>query len=201
MQRVRSSLLQLASRKRSRAALGMDRGVDRGVDRDSSPSTSTAARSQDRAYRRTTSAQEGGATSKPYKPARCAQRILACTLYHWTSEAHLRLSVWCLHNSMQPCQSKLHAANLSSSAIFWLVSLLMLSACTWNAVFLWSAKYVPTFQKTLLAFLAHIHNLSKCRYHHSHFRSMFTCQSYVRLIVVHLLLQRHCYASDEGQHP
>ena len=63
LQRVRSSLLQLTSRKRSRATSG--------VDRDSSPSASTAAQSQDRAHRRTASANEGGATSKPYKPARC----------------------------------------------------------------------------------------------------------------------------------
>ena len=70
LQRVKSSLLQLPSRKRSRSSMGVDR--DRGAERDSSPSTSTAARSQDRAYRRTTSAQEGGATSKPDKPARYA---------------------------------------------------------------------------------------------------------------------------------
>lgn len=81
MQRVRSSLLQLANRKRSRAASG----IDRGADRDSSPSTSTAARSQDRAYRRTTSAHEGGATSKPYKPARCAQLKLCKQCCSWHS--------------------------------------------------------------------------------------------------------------------
>ncbi|KAL3148229.1 hypothetical protein ABBQ38_013701 [Trebouxia sp. C0009 RCD-2024] len=66
LQRVKSSLLQLPSRKRSRSSMG----VDRGAERDSSPTTSTAARSQDRAYRRTTSAHEGGATSKPDKPAK-----------------------------------------------------------------------------------------------------------------------------------
>lgn len=68
LQRVKSSLLQLPSRKRSRSSMG----VDRGAERDSSPTTSTAARSQDRAYRRTTSAHEGGATSKPDKPAKYA---------------------------------------------------------------------------------------------------------------------------------
>lgn len=69
LQRSKSSLLQLPSRKRSRSTLGLDRGAER----DTSPSTSTAARSQDRAFRRTTSAHEGGATSKPDKPARCAR--------------------------------------------------------------------------------------------------------------------------------
>lgn len=68
LQRIKSSLLQLPSRKRSRSSLG----VDRGLERDSSPSTSTAARSQDRAYRHTTSAHEGGATSKPDKPDKYA---------------------------------------------------------------------------------------------------------------------------------
>ena len=68
LQRGRSALLQLTSRKRSRATSGLDR--------DSSPSTSTAARSQDRAYRRTTSAHEGGATSKPHKPVRCTSETV-----------------------------------------------------------------------------------------------------------------------------
>ena len=62
---MKASLLQLPSRKRSRPS---SRGGE-GDERDSSPSTSTAARSQDRAFRRRP-ANEGGATSKPFKPAR-----------------------------------------------------------------------------------------------------------------------------------
>ncbi|KAL0033139.1 hypothetical protein WJX79_005261 [Trebouxia sp. C0005] len=63
LQRVKSSLLEskLPSRKRARPASGCER--------DSSPTTSTAARSQDSAARRA-SLLEGGATSKPHKPAR-----------------------------------------------------------------------------------------------------------------------------------
>ena len=63
LQRGRSSLLHLPSRKRRRASPG--------AERDSSPSTSTAARSQDRAARRRP-VHEAGATSKPLKSVRCA---------------------------------------------------------------------------------------------------------------------------------
>lgn len=63
LQRVKSSLLdgQAASRKRVRPTSGRDR--------ESSPSTSTAHRSQDRAARRAF-LHEGGADSKPYRPVR-----------------------------------------------------------------------------------------------------------------------------------
>lgn len=63
LQRVKSSLLdgQAASKKRVRPTSGRDR--------ESSPSTSTAHRSQDRAARRAF-LHEGGADSKPYRPVR-----------------------------------------------------------------------------------------------------------------------------------
>ncbi|DBB04664.1 hypothetical protein WJX77_006462 [Trebouxia sp. C0004] len=67
LQRVKSSLLEskLPGRKRARPASGGER--------DSSPTTSTAARSQDSAARRA-SLLEGGATSKPHRPARTLPR-------------------------------------------------------------------------------------------------------------------------------
>ena len=65
LQRVKSSLLEskLPGRKHARPASGGER--------DSSPTTSTATRSQDSAARRA-SLLEGGATSKPHRPARSA---------------------------------------------------------------------------------------------------------------------------------
>ena len=76
LQRVRSALLEnkVPSRKRARPASGGDR--------ESSPSTSTAQRSQDQAARRA-SGLEGGATSKPSRAVRSVLAHICSFLVFW----------------------------------------------------------------------------------------------------------------------